>query len=462
MFRKVKKIHFVGIGGIGMSGIAELLINLNFSITGSDINKTEITQKLMNSGARIFIGHNESNVKDAEVLVYSSAISKNNTELIEAKKNKIPIIKRAEMLGALIALKETSIGVSGTHGKTSTSSMIGALLSSAKMDPTLVVGGLVKNLNTNSKLGAGNIIVVEADEYDKSFLQLRPTIAVLTNIEEEHMDCYEDLNDLHNSFTQFANSVPFYGRVVVCSDSPGVQKILKKIKRPITTYGFSKESTFSAKKISYSENKTRFSLYYKSEKFGDIEINVPGEHNILNSLAAIAVGFELGLDMQTIINGIMSYGGVRRRFEIKGTAQGVMVVDDYAHHPTEVTATLQAARDGWSRRIVAVFQPHLFSRTKDFYKEFAAAFMNCDVLIVTDIYPAREKPINGVTGELVFNAAKSAGHENVFYINDLENLNNELNNVTQKNDMVITIGAGTIWRYGKKYFEYLLNKEKAA
>ena len=306
MFRKVKKIHFVGIGGIGMSGIAELLINLNFSITGSDINKTEITQKLMNSGARIFIGHNESNVKDAEVLVYSSAISKDNTELIEAKKNKIPIIKRAEMLGALIALKETSIGVSGTHGKTSTSSMIGALLSSAKMDPTLVVGGLVKNLDTNSKLGAGNIIVVEADEYDKSFLQLRPTIAVLTNIEEEHMDCYEDLNDLHNSFTQFANSVPFYGRVVVCSDSPGVQKILKKIKRPITTYGFSKESTFSANKISYSEDKTTFSLYHKGEKFGDIEINVPGEHNILNSLAAIAVGFELGLDMQTIINGVMS------------------------------------------------------------------------------------------------------------------------------------------------------------
>ena len=277
-----------------MSGIAELLINLNFSITGSDINKTEITQKLMNSGARIFLGHNESNVKDAEVLVYSSAISKDNTELIEAKKNKIPIIKRAEMLGALIALKETSIGVAGTHGKTSTSSMIGALLSYAKIDPTMVVGGLVKNLDSNAKLGSGNLIVVEADEYDKSFLQLKPTIAVITNIEKEHMDCYEDLNDLYNSFVQFSNSTPFYGGVVACFDSPGIQNILGKIKRPITTYGLSKETTFSASKISYNETNTIYTLYHNGKKCSNIEINVPGEHNVLNSLAAIAVGFELG------------------------------------------------------------------------------------------------------------------------------------------------------------------------
>ena len=462
MFRKVNKIHFVGIGGIGMSGIAELLINLGFNISGSDINKTEISEKLTKNGAKIFLDHNGSNINGAEVLVYSSAISKDNSEIIEAEKKNIPIIKRAEMLGALIALKETSIGVAGTHGKTSTSSMIGALLSYAKKDPTLVVGGLVKNLDSNSKLGSGELIVVEADEYDKSFLQIKPTIAVITNIEKEHMDCYDDLNDLHNSFIQFSNSVPFYGGVVACLDSPGIQKILGEIKRPITTYGLSKETTFSASKISYNETNTIYTLYHNGKECSNIEINVPGEHNVLNSLAAIAVGFELGLDLKVITNGINSYSGVRRRFEIKGTVQGIMVVDDYAHHPTEDEATLQAARDGWSRRIIAVFQPHLFSRTKEFYKEFAKAFMNSDILLVTNIYPAREKPINGVNGKLIYNAAKSVGHKNVRYIDDLENLNDELNNIAQKNDMVITIGAGTIWRYGQAYFENLLNQAKTS
>ena len=462
MFRKVNKIHFVGIGGIGMSGIAELLINLGFSISGSDINKTEITEKLTSNGANIFLDHNASNISDAEVLVYSSAVTKDNPEIIEAQKKNIPIIKRAEMLGELIALKETSIGVSGTHGKTSTSSMIGALLSYAKVDPTMVVGGLVKNLDSNAKLGSGNLIVVEADEYDKSFLQLKPTIAVITNIEKEHMDCYEDLNDLYNSFIQFSNSAPFYGGVVACFDSPGIQKILGKIKRPITTYGLSKESTFSASKISYNETKTTYSLNHNGEECIDIKLNVPGEHNVLNSLAAVAIGFELGLDLDVISNGINSYSGVRRRFEIKGIAQEIMVVDDYAHHPTEVVATLQAARNGWNRRIISVFQPHLYSRTKEFYKEFAKAFMNSDILFVSNIYPAREKPINGVTGELIFNAAKSLGHKNVLYINDLENLNDELNKIVQKNDMVITIGAGTIWRYAEGYYENLLNQVKKA
>ena len=294
-------------------------------------------------------------------MVYSSAVTNDNPEIIEAQKKNIPIIKRAEMLGELIALKETSIGVSGTHGKTSTSSMIGALLSYAKIDPTMVVGGLVKNLDSNAKLGSGNLIVVEADEYDKSFLQLKPTIAVITNIEKEHMDCYEDLNDLYNSFIQFSNSVPFYGGVVACFDSPGIQNILGKIKRPITTYGLSKESTFSASKISYNETKTTYSLNHNGEECIDIKLNVPGEHNVLNSLAAVAVGFELGLDLDVIANGIKSYTGVRRRFEIKGIAQEIMVVDDYAHHPTEVVATLQAARNGWNRRIISVFQPHLYT-----------------------------------------------------------------------------------------------------
>jgi len=462
MFRKVNKVHFVGIGGIGMSGIAELLLNLGFSVSGSDLNDSEIIQNLRSKGAMIYEGHHAKNLGDCEVLVYSSAVPEDNPELIAARGKNVTIIKRAEMLGELIALKQTSIGVGGTHGKTSTSSMVGALLSHAQLDPTLVVGGLVKNINTNSQLGSGDLIVVEADEYDKSFLQLKPTISVITNIEQEHMDCYDDLEDLHNSFTQFANAVPFYGAVLACLDSPGVQDIIPRIKRPVITYGFTSQADISAKNIQSKETKTTYSLYKQNQKCGKVTLNVPGKHNVLNSLAAAAIGFEMGLSAKTIIAGIGSYGGVRRRFEIKGIAGDVMVVDDYAHHPTEVSATLQAARDGWDRRIIAVFQPHLFSRTKSFYKEFAAAFMDSDVLIVTDIYPAREKPIKGVTGKLVFNAARSTGHKNAHYIPDLENLQVALDDIIQENDMVITIGAGTIWRYGQSYFDHLISQEAAA
>ena len=462
MFRKVNKVHFVGIGGIGMSGIAELLLNLGFSISGSDLNDSEIIRNLRSKGAMIFEGHHAKNLGDCEVLVYSSAVPENNPELIAAREKKVPIIKRAEMLGELIALKQTSIGVGGTHGKTSTSSMIGALLSHAQLDPTLVVGGLVKNIDTNSQLGSGNLIVVEADEYDKSFLQLKPTISVITNIEQEHMDCYDDLEDLHNSFAQFANAVPFYGVVLACLDSSGVQDIIPKIKRPVITYGLTSQADISAKNIQSKESKTTYSLYKQNQKCGKVTLNVPGKHNVLNSLAAAAIGFEMGLDAKTIIDGIGSYGGVRRRFEIKGIAGDVMVVDDYAHHPTEVSATLQAARGGWDRRIIAVFQPHLFSRTKSFYKEFAAAFMDSDVLIVTDIYPAREKPIKGITGKLVFNAARSTGHKNAHYIPDLKDLQTTLDGIIQENDMVITIGAGTIWRYAQSYFDHLISQEAAA
>ena len=462
MFRKVNKVHFVGIGGIGMSGIAELLLNLGFSVSGSDLNDSEIIQNLRSKGAMIYEGHHAKNLGDCEVLVYSSAVPEDNPELIAARGKNVTIIKRAEMLGELIALKQTSIGVGGTHGKTSTSSMIGALLSHAQLDPTLVVGGLVKNIDTNSQLGSGDLIVVEADEYDKSFLQLKPTISVITNIEQEHMDCYDDLEDLHNSFTQFANAVPFYGAVLACLDSPGVQDIIPKIKRPVITYGFTSQADISAKNIQSKETKTTYSLYKQNQKCGKVTLNVPGKHNVLNSLAAAAIGFEMGLSAKTIIAGIGSYGGVRRRFEIKGIAGNVMVVDDYAHHPTEVSATLQAARGGWNRRIIAVFQPHLFSRTKSFYKEFAAAFMDSDVLIVTDIYPAREKPIKGVTGKLVFNAARSTGHKNDHYIPDLEDLQAALDDIIQENDMVITIGAGTIWRYGQSYFDHLISQEAAA
>ena len=459
MFRKVNNVHFVGIGGIGMSGIAELLLNLGFKVSGSDLTDSEIIQNLKNKGAKVFKGHDEKNINNSEVIVYSSAVSDDNPELKIALQNNIPIIKRAEMLGELIALKQTSIGVAGTHGKTSTSSMIGALLTYSKLDPTLVVGGLVKNLDTNSKLGKGDIIVVEADEYDKSFLQLKPTFSIITNIEEEHMDCYNDLDDLYNSFTQFANAVPFYGAVVACIDSPGVQTILPKIKRPIITYGLSSQADIRAENIEFHEMTTTYNIIKYNQNIGKIILNAPGKHNVLNSLAAATMGLEMGLNIENIIDGINSYGGVRRRFEIKGISKNIMVVDDYAHHPTEVSATLEAARNGWDRRIIAVFQPHLYSRTKSFYKEFARAFLDSDILIITDIYPAREIPIEGINGKIVYNEALSIGHKNAHFIPDLENLESLLDKLVQSNDMIITIGAGTIWRYGQAYYEHLTKQE---
>ncbi len=456
MFRKVKKIHFVGIGGIGMSGIAELLLNLDFEISGSDIQDSEIIQNLISKGAKIFAGgHKSENVGNSEVLVYSSAVRDNNPEILEAKERGIPVIRRAEMLGELIAVKETSIAVSGTHGKTSTSSMLGSVLNAADHDPTLVVGGLVKTIGTNSLLGKGDIIIVEADEFDRSFLVLRPTISVVTNIELEHTDCYANMEELQNAFIQFCNSGPFYGGVIVCLDSPGVRGIISDIYRPITTYGISSQADYRAEDIQFINNTTTYLAYYHHKKLGQINLNVPGQYNVLNSLAAIGVGMEMGIPFNIIKKGLIEYEGVRRRFEIKGIVNDIMVVDDYAHHPTEVAATLDAARSGWNRRIIAVFQPHLFTRTRDFYRDFAEAFLNSDILIVTDIYPAREEKIKGIDGNLVAKTAKEIGHRHVHYIPNLDDLIKNIEEITQPGDMVIGIGAGTIWRYIEKYFNYL-------
>ncbi len=462
MFRRVKKIHFVGIGGIGMSGIAELLLNLGFEVSGSDINESAITKKLDRMGAVVHKGHSAINVKDADVLVYSSAVRLDNEEIIAAHQKDIPIIRRAEMLGELIAVKETSIGVGGTHGKTTTSSMIGTILTEAHCDPTLVVGGLVKTIDSNAKLGTGDIIIVEADEYDRSFLALRPTISVITNIELEHTDCYQDIEDLQQAFLQFANAAPFYGAVVACADSQALLEILPNIKRPITTYGLSTTADIQADHICYNETQTVFTLIIDGQANDSITLNIPGKHNVANALAAIAVGIEMGLKIDIISQGLKKYSGVRRRFEIKGIVNDIMVVDDYAHHPTEVNATLNAARTGWKRRIVAVFQPHLFTRTRDFYKEFATAFQVADVLVVTEIYPAREEPIPGISGALVTEAARAAGHKYVHYVPNLIDLAEHLDNLVQSGDMIITIGAGTIWRYSESYFEHLKTLEAAA
>ncbi len=460
MFKKVKNIHFIGIGGIGMSGIAELLMNLGFNITGSDIKHSQNVKRLEKIGIKIFIGHNKKNINNAHAIVYSSAVPPKNDEILAAKNKSIPIIRRAEMLAELISLKKTSIAVGGTHGKTSTSSMIGMILEKSGFDPTLVVGGLVSNLNTNVKLGLGDMIVVEADEFDRSFLALKPTIGIITNLEMEHTDCYKDLNDLKNAFLQFCQSVPFYGEIIMCAESKPLVSIIDKIKKPFVTYGLSDNADFYAKDIMYNENKSTFTLFHKKKNLGTIKINVPGKHNILNSLAALALGIEIDIPIDKLKNGINEYKGVRRRFELKKNKHKLLIVDDYAHHPTEVLATIKAAKNGWDKKIISVFQPHLFSRTKDFFKEFAKSLFISEVIILTDIYPAREKPIKGVTSNLIIEELKQLGHCNTHYLKDLEKLNQLLDNIVTQDYIVITMGAGNIWRYNEKYNRHINAKNK--
>ena len=457
-FRKIKHIHFVGIGGIGMSGIAELLLNLGFDISGSDISNNENVERLKILGAIIFHGHNPENIKGCDVLVYSSAVSLNNSEIIRAKQMGLPVIKRAEMLGELINLKETSIAISGTHGKTTTSSMIGSILTYAGKEPTLVVGGLVQNLNSNSKLGEGQIIVVEADEFDRSFLSLKPTIAIVNNIELEHTDCYKDLNDLENSFLQFCQSIPFYGSVLVNIDSFSIKNIIHKIERPVTTYGMSRDAAFRAKELEFKENKSTYSLFRAEENLGKIHLNVPGEHNVMNSLGAVALGFELGLSFNSIKNGLLDYKGVRRRFDIKGSHNDVMVVDDYAHHPTEVSTTIEAAKKGWNRKLIVVFQPHLYTRTKEFYKEFAKSLEKADFIIITSIYPSREKPIPGITSKLISDYIDKTKKDVLFNVNDVDQAITILNEIAKPGSMILTLGAGDIWRFSDKYLKIMKTK----
>ena len=444
-YRKINNIFFVGIGGIGMSGIAELLHEQGFNVSGSDIYKNENVKRLKRLGIKVNIGHSPKNISKVDLLVYSSAVPVENPEILTAKQKSIPVIRRAEMLGDLISLKETSIAVGGTHGKTTTSSIIGSVLASANLDPTLIVGGLVKSINSNTKMGSGKIIIVEADEYDRSFLALKPTIAIITNIELEHTDCYKNIKELKDAFIQFAKSIPFYGQLFICIDSPILDEISKQIERPIITYGFSSNAQYQAKNLSYNENKSTYDVFYNNKKFGRFGINLPGEHNILNSLASLALCNEMKVPFKKIKDGLSNYRGVRRRFEIKGTFNDIMVVDDYAHHPTEVTATLIAAKKGWKKRIVVAFQPHLYSRTLQFHKEFAKSLLIADVVIITDIYPAREEPIVGVTSRLIFDQLKKTKKENCIFIPDLNHLERQLDKIIKPNDLFITIGAGTIW-----------------
>jgi UDP-N-acetylmuramate--alanine ligase len=458
MFSSIKKIHFVGIGGIGMSGIAEILLDQGFKVSGSDRSLSEVTDRLRKLGATIYEGHKAENITpDVDTLVYSSAVVLDNPEVIEAQRRKIPIVRRAEMLAEVMRLKY-GIGIAGTHGKTTTTSMISLILMEGDLDPTVIVGGKLSGLGgTNARLGKGDFIVVEADEFDRSFLSITPTIAVLTTLETDHLDCYRDLEDIKEAFIQFANKVPFYGFIVLCLDEPALQDIMPKMrKKKILTYGLNPQADIQAVDIHHKNNTSTFTVVKNNAELGSVTLQVPGKHNVQNSLAAISVGLELGIPFAKIQSGIEKFGGVFRRWELKGEVDGISVYDDYAHHPTECRATLSGAKAGWRRRVVCVFQPHLYTRTRDFYEDFGKAFLLSDVLVVTDVYPAREEPIQGVTGELIANAAKQYGHKDVHYVPDKKRVPSFLQTVVKKGDIVITMGAGDIWKFG----EELLNQLK--
>lgn len=458
MLKNFNKVHMVGIGGIGMSGIAEVLLAMNFKVSGSDRSLSEVTDRLASLGAEIYEGHSEENLKDADVIVYSSAVTIDNVEIQEALRRKIPVIKRSEMLAELMRLKY-GIGIAGTHGKTTTTSMVGLVMLEAGFDPTVIVGGKLSGLGgTNARLGKGEFIVVEADEFDRSFLQLTPVIAAITTLEKEHLDIYKDLDDIKEAFVEFANKVPFYGFVVICLDEEGLREILPAINRKVITYGTSAQADVRAYDISFSKTQSKFKVKYHGESLGEIELNVPGLHNVKNSLVAVTIAKELGVDFKTIRSALQKFTGVYRRFEIKAEINNVMIIDDYAHHPTEVSVTLSAIRSGWDRRVVAVFQPHLYTRTRDFYADFAKSFLDSDVFVCTDVYPAREIPIQDVTGKLITDAAEKFGHKNVIYIPDKKQIPEKLMEIVLPGDIVITMGAGDIWKYGEEFINKLKSR----
>ncbi|MBO6536686.1 MAG: UDP-N-acetylmuramate--L-alanine ligase [Balneolaceae bacterium] len=454
VFGRTRHIHMVGIGGIGMSGMAEILIHRGYKVTGSDGSLSETTRRLEELGATIFEGHAAENIEGADVVVFTSAVKADeNVETKAALEKRIPTIKRAEMLAELMKMK-FGIGVAGTHGKTTTTTMIGLVTREGNYDPTIMVGGKVHSFDkTNAVVGKGDVIVVEADEFDRTFLRLTPSIAIITNIEAEHLDIYDDLDDVKGAFIDYANKVPFYGAVVVCLDDPNVRSILPHLERRIISYGLTPQARIRATDLQTNQFNSTFTVLQDGEKLGVITLKAPGEHNVKNALAAVATGLELNIDFKLIKQGLENFEGVYRRFQLKYN-NGVMVIDDYAHHPTEVKATLEAANSGWpDRRVVAVFQPHLYSRTQELYKEFGLSFFDAEVMVVTDVYPSREKPIEGVTGKLIADTASTYGHRNVVYVEDKNEVHERLKEIIKPGDIIITMGAGDIYKSGDKFVE---------
>ncbi len=448
MYFKKYHIHFVGIGGIGMSGIAELLLNLGYEVSGSDTKASDITERLKSLGGAIHTGHSAEHVSGADVVVVSSAINTENPEVNAAHRLSIPVIPRAEMLAELMRLKY-SVAVAGAHGKTSTTSIVAAVLGEGRLDPTVVIGGKLKGIDSNAVLGMGDFIVAEADESDGSFLKMSPTIAVVTNIDREHLDFYKDLEDIKNVFFDFIDRIPFYGLAVLCLDNEPIQDLIPKIKKRFTTYGMSTQADYQARNIRAQGLKTRFTLHHQGEDLGDITLNLPGIHNVYNAMASIAVGFELNIPFETIKSALETLEGVQRRMEVKGVAQGITVVDDYGHHPTEIKTTLQAVKESWpDKRIILAFQPHRYTRTHALFDEFTRAFYQSDLMVVMPIYPAGENPINGVDSARLCEEIKAHGHKEVICMDGMESALSYLKDVLRSGDLLLTLGAGDVWKVG--------------
>jgi UDP-N-acetylmuramate--alanine ligase len=460
MMRKIKRVHFVGIGGSGMSGIAEVLLNLGYRVAGSDLTESETTQRLQRLGAEVFIGHRPENLKDADVVVVSSAVRADNPEVVSAHERIIPVIPRAEMLAELMRMKY-GVAVAGTHGKTTTTSMIATVLTHGGLDPTAVIGGKLNIFKSNAKLGQGEFLVAEADESDGSFLRLSPTIAVVTNIDPEHLDHYRDLEEIKNAFLEFVNKVPFYGLAVLCLDQENVQALIPQLRKRYVTYGLSSQANFRAADVTFRGLTTTFRAFANNKELGPISIQMPGLHNVYNALATLATASELDLDFQAVQEALASFSGVQRRFQIKGEWGGVMVVDDYGHHPTEIKATLSAAKEGWGRRTVVVFQPHRYTRTRHLFKDFLTSFNQADVLFLTEIYPAGEDPIPEVSIQGLYEGIKGHGHKDVTLIEDKSQIVERLLPRLRPGDMVVTLGAGDIWKVGEALIQRLQKREKA-
>lgn len=452
MKSKINKIHMVGIGGAGMSGIAEVLLTLGYQVSGSDLVKGPVALRLESLGATIDAGHARENVRDAQVVVRSTAVRDDNPELVEARAKGVPIIPRAEMLAELMRLK-VGVAVAGTHGKTTTTSLLATIFMEAHLDPTVIIGGRLNAYGSNAMLGQGRYLIAEADESDGSFLCLLPRISIVTNVDADHLDFYKDLDEIRDSFVDFMNSVPFYGLNVVCGDDPGVQSILPRVRRPVLTYGFGEGNELKAEIIT-CEAGSRFNVYRHGEFWGEVSLTHPGRHNVLNALAAIGVAMEAGVPKKDIIHGLGAFAGVGRRFEHKGTRNGVLVVDDYGHHPTEIAATLETARLCYpNKRLVVAFQPHRFTRTQALFGDFSKVFAGVDQLLLTEIYPASESPIPGVSGQSLAQAIRQVTSTPVRFFENFAAMQAALGDILIEGDLFLTLGAGSIWTVGQNYLD---------
>ena len=455
-FGKVKHIHLVGIGGIGMSGIAELLINLGYKVSGSDIKDSAVTKRLADQGGHIFHGHKEEQIKGADVVVFSSAVGSDNPEIHEAKAQSIPVISRAEMLAELMRLKY-GVAIAGAHGKTTTTSMVASILTCGRLDPTVVIGGRLDIWGgSNAKLGQGDILVAEADESDGSFLALSPTIAVVTNLDREHMDHYGSMESIRETFISFINKIPFYGTAILCLDDEEIQGIIPRLKKRYLTYGMTSQAGVQGREVEKEGMGVSFEVLFHNRSLGRIMAGIPGEHNVMNALAAAAVGLELDLDVDVIRKGLKNLGGLARRFQVKGESGGVLVIDDYGHHPTEIVATLRTVKECWpERRLIVGFQPHRYTRTRDLFDRFVKSFNEADVLLVTPIYAAGEQAIDGIDALWLAEGIKEHGHREVIVCPNRQKILSMLLSVVKPGDVVMTLGAGDIHRVGDQLLKAL-------